>query len=421
MWAKGVIYINLHKAAKHMNKILEKLISINSLDELDAGELASLIHFLIDHELKPGGPYKFTNDIDQASINNHIYELFLQKGKLLDSSMSQNKRIIPTHDLDHMSLATKTIYEKITHDLLPFTENLRHNTVNEIIQKVKKADGTGEISDLTNVFLGSIKAKQPGVARLTDTEERNLGMANALTWVTYSLIDHILDEDYEKDIIPVISFLQRKISHHYSLSNVNQKLFDSLFSQVDQANIEELRYRLQLSVDKDKDSIIIINNNFENIESLMSTKSIAHTLGPQTIALKMNSSAGNDISEAMKLYCSARQLNDDLHDWIDDLESGQITYVISEIFKSINLKPGSYPYKTVLENMKQAYWDNILSILCKKITKDVGSAKKLLENNFLKNNSEFVTKFLSPISNSATDALNKHEFEKQFLLNYPKN
>lgn len=401
-----------------MIHILKKIISIKSLDELSAFELAEVIKFLISHEVKPGGPYVFQRTYDNVFINNHIYNLFAEKGKELNPSMIST----PIHTVSEFKtnstigiLQNTKYYDAILNDIRPQLNAEIYGLIENIVQKVKKSDKNGEISELSTVFYNSLKKINQHNFKLSSKLSREYSLANTYTWVTYSLIDDLLDVNYKSSIIPLIMILQRKITYHYMNAGVDIQLTESLFNEVDMANMRELDLRSLVNVNVNKDLVSIYSLNFEKIDYLMSQKSIAHAIGPIRITSSINDLFLNDVERAMHLYCSSRQLNDDLHDWVDDFSAGQITYVVSLLLKASKVSIGNYTYQGLLNEMKEAYWNDILVFCCEKIKNDINDAIALLEKNTLKKDSDFISYFLKPISESAQQALDKHNFEKDFL------
>jgi hypothetical protein len=204
----------------------------------------------------------------------------------------------------------------------------------------------------------------------------------------------------------------------YISAGVDISLIEALFGEVDNANAEEQKLRKEIKVNIDRNKVVIHTSNFIGTERLLAEKSIAHTLGPIHVSSLVSTQHQAIVKKAMLLYCSSRQLNDDLHDWMEDFSNGQPTFVISRLLKELSIEKGSYEYTDLLNRMKNIYWESVLELCCTKIQTDIQEAINLLESSILKADSEFTTSFLKPIADSANEALQKHEFEKSFLKNY---
>lgn len=395
-----------------MKEILKKINDIKSLDELTASELANFIQLLIVSELKPGGPYKFKDVQDSSLLNNHIYQLFAAKGKQLNPEMLTSP-LKPSAIAAASKNRTRTsLYESIPKDFL------HPRSVKVVLGKIEKTDEDGEISHITPIFFKSLKKEYASKISLSKKTLNDYSLANIYTWLAYSLIDNILDKDTDTSMLPFISIAQRKIMNKYISAGVDIGLIEALFEEVDNANAKEQTLRRKIEVDIGRNKVIIHTNNFLGTEKLLAEKSIAHALGPIHISGLISTKHQATVKKAMRLYCSSRQLNDDLHDWMEDFANGQPTFVINCLLENLSVKKGSYNYTELLERMKNIYWESVLELCCTKIQIDIQEAINLLESTILKTNSEFASSFLRPIADSAKEALHKHEFEKSFLKNF---
>jgi hypothetical protein len=395
-----------------MKKILKKVAKIESLDELTAPELADFIQLLIASEVKPGGPYKFNGVENLNLLNNRIYRLFAVKGKKLNPEMLTRPLKPPTIAAESKDRTHTALYKSVLKDFA------HPHGVKAVLDKIKKTDKHGEISYITPIFLKSLKKKYASKISPSEKTLDNYSLANIYTWLAYSLIDNILDKDTDASMLPLISIAQRKIMNKYISAGVDIGLIEALFEEVDNANAKEQTLRKKIKIDIDRNKVVIHTNNFIGTKKLLAEKSIAHTLGPIHISSLVSSQHQATVKKAMLLYCSSRQLNDDLHDWMDDFANGQPTFVISCLLENLSVKKGSHDYTDLLERMKNTYWESVLELCCTKIQIDIQEAINLLESTILKTNSEFTSSFLRPIADSANEALHKHEFEKSFLKNF---
>lgn len=397
-----------------MKKILKRITAIKSLDELSAAELANFIKLLITYEEEPGGPYSFDKSDNPALLNDCIYRLFAAKGKLLNPKMligsleSSPVTIVSKHEED-----TRPLYEQVHKTLKQF----RNNDAINILNKIEETDSLGEISKLTSIFYDSLKKELSTPLQISPETIKHYSLANIYTWLAYSLVDKVLDTEYGPSLLPIISTVQRQIFNEYLQSGVDLDITEKLFMKVDSANIKELELRKRMAVDSLKKKVIIHGNDFSESEKLMSEKSIAHALGPINLSGLISKKFEPKIERAMSLYCSSRQLNDDLHDWLEDFSNGQPTFVIGQLLGEIKISSGTYDLPDLVADLKNAYWENVLNLCCTKIEADIQLAVDIFEETILEKNSNFVNLFLLPIAAAATKAREKHIYEKTFLRN----
>ena len=271
--------------------------------------------------------------------------------------------------------------------------------VYKLYEKIKKADKFGEISTINRTFYKSIKPdlKKPSV---TLTTLELLDKANIYTWLAYSLYDEVLDENAITLISPA-NIILREAYSLYLNAGVPKEIIDNLFSIVDSSNNLEIKLR---NTSKP---------NLDDLRPLLSGKSIAHCLGQYWLLSNMNYPAENSKAEGFEKYCAARQLNDDLFDWRDDITRNHYTYA------SIYLANGarvSVPLsgKQELQALNQFFWDSGLEFLCREVI-------TLCEESFdslsyvLKDESPYLSLFITPIKQSASAAIENHLKNKKKL------
>ena len=210
--------------------------------------------------------------------------------------------------------------------------------------------------------------------------------------------------------------LQRIYTAHYLAAGTREKQLLELFTIVDQANLQELELRKSISFNDDHTNIIIHSlPDLSSLRELMPRKSIAHTLGPLTVIQHSTAASRLEVTAAMHTYCAAKQFQDDLHDWADDLYDGQLTYSIGLLFTAAHVKPGTYNLSELTYRLQQAYWDTVLEQACREIEQLIADSAASLERSVVMPGSQFVTKIITPIAYTARQARKRHAYEASFL------
>jgi len=70
------------------------------------------------------------------------------------------------------------------------------------------------------------------------------------------------------------------------------------------------------------------------------------------------------IESAFRHYLIAKQLADDLYDWVDDTQTGRISYVVAAILRDMRLSPGKYSLDTLLLDMRKTYRRTTMTRVC---------------------------------------------------------
>jgi len=394
---------------------------ISSLEELSPDELAALLKYLIIKEAKVGGPYIiYGNDRDYA-INQKIYMLFAEKGKFLKGSynfISDRYPGITSLDLietKNQVQDTETV-EAWNSILKSLPEIYKNSSFTKLFYKIKANDLSGEISNLSKSFYKSLRKINKAIEEDTLSA---LGKANQYAWLAYSLYDNILDDNTDVEILPIANNLMRYSVTEYLSGGLSFPFINTYFDIVDRANIKEVNYRNQFSIDSQNGIIHIKKTpSAKQLRPLLHERSIIHIIGPLYIANNQCEEVVDSVYQALSHYCLAKQLNDDIHDWIEDFSSGRPTYVISKLLSTSSMKVGSYKIDKVIGSLKDSYWKVGLVELCDEVISAVDISISLLEDSILEKNSMFVKHYIQPLKDSAIAAKNSHKFNVKFLENY---
>ena len=390
-----------------------------SLD-LSPKTIAEIVLYCIKHETKPGGPYAFNTIVPDEIITKKLKQLFGT------SSSSQVVSLTPARDRVTVTNARRlfkaSAYEKVRSDPSILLTSPARNVFNKILQRIEDADTNGEISLLTYYFRESLRSTTQSENKQIARDNFRYAQANILTWTAYTAIDAILDNP---DTHPHISLevslsCVRRATELYSLAGAAYSLRESLFSAVDQANTLELEVRKDMTLATSlhgHDSAV--NSSYTlstpTLQRVMADKSIAHIIGPRSLLLGYTQAVQHDAARAFELYCGARQLLDDMHDWQEDLHNGHITYVIAKLLECSGVAIGSYQKPELTQTLKQTFWNSILEECCNEIIRMTEESRILLETNLLIKNSSFISVTIEPIQRAAKSALLKHLVGKELV------
>lgn len=405
--------------------LFEAIMSVKDLGTLGPGELLSYTQFLRAISASPSGPFGIGmfNGSDLYRLNQHVVDLYGVYSKKLpgasqfihtnphpDTPLPPNKKS-PALVRDTLHLADAMNYSKKCHksaeewaETLPFS--LRRIT-KAMLRKIAYVDAAGEISLLAYHFQESLQRDGEQVIKpLAPT----FGVANILTWVAYTLYDNVADDNPDTPgiYIAAANLCARKARQLYRALSPYSLLPERLFNESDEAIGIEVSLRghaRQLHVHRHK--------------QLLSAKSIAHCIGPLLIVEKELPVAVSSAERGLRLYCAARQLNDDLHDWQDDYNKGQHQYVTARIQQ--DLRKASTSLQGNTEDMRMIFWQKTLDDLLHEQERMLRRARQLLTRGSLKAHSSFVELTLAPIQQSLNEARRQNKFEKEFMVHFAVN
>lgn len=235
-----------------------------------------------------------------------------------------------------------------------------------------------------------------------------LGKANVLGWIAYTICDDFLDNEGDPALLSCANFCLRQLTTIFlQILPENrdfQKLFSETMNQLDASNSWEVTHcRL-------KNTTQLPSPDLQKI----SQKSAGHALGPYAILF----AAGREdqlekFQQFFHHYLVAKQLNDDAHDVFEDYKKGFATPVVIQLLTDYKNK---YPHTSVKTGkLTQLFWSETIKTVCQQILSHCQQAKKLADG------SEFLLKLIAPLEKSATQALTEHQQAQQFLKEYDIN
>lgn len=402
-----------------------------SLSVLSPEKLAHFTEYLIRNELRTGGPYKLADGFRQnILLNAKLYILFARDGKHLSEvaryveegihSVKNPSSVYTTFkNLLHSADASATkpklppLYEEVRKYLITITPPHTINEATTLLARLALVDARGELTRLSETFARSHRSITKTIDPLT---LELLGKANLYTWMAYSLYDDILDTDGALDTLPTAHIYHRLAYQTYLNAGLPPSMVQSFFSAVDTAHSEEVRHGRALVTDK----VITIERLPEMalLRRLLGKRSIVHCLGPYALIMLFTKEGqkSRTLRTLFELYCAARQLNDDIHDWEDDLRHGRITYAVAWLLQAAKVSPGTYALDTLTETLRTLYWKSELDTLLGIVERYALDAEKGLSDSFaVPMTAAFARITTRPIITSAQKARKELADTKLFL------
>lgn len=394
---------------------------------------AQLAKRLMAAEVAVGGPYAdLSGDVDVVA-NAFIGQLF----SLLGSPLPQVVKYVdghfsplPSADQAMISAISQAIVQRqnakpeavsspiaaiVEREIAALPDTL-HTSALAVCYLVTKADHRHEITRLSDYF-------QSGLSLALKKVAAELGVANFYTWMAYTVYDDFLDEEGTPALLPVANVAHRASVRRYQSvlrrNKLDPALIDAYFDRMDAANAWEAT-NCRFSVE---DGMITIDTiPAYKDRRILAERAIAHIIGPLVIARMgnvMSTIEMNRLEEGLSHYLIARQLNDDLHDWMEDLGRGHITAVVAALLRGCNIRSGTYPLSEVQERLKEHFWRSGLETLSGIALQHIARARgSLTATGMLPKESDFITNILDPIERSARAGLERHHEQKQFLIAY---
>jgi hypothetical protein len=226
----------------------------------------------------------------------------------------------------------------------------------------------------------------------------SLGLANIYGWIAYRIYDDFFDEEGKPAQLSLANVCLRELTAIYS--SIIPKKFREVMDTLDSANAWEIAHCRFAPKHFPPENI----PDFKDFSQL-ANKSIGHALGPLAILIKLGYNANSkEIKQFLSFfrhYIIARQLNDDAHDWEEDLARGQINAVGAKILRKTKVK----------SKLQEVFWQDVFEDVAATILSHVNQARKSLPT---------MEDLLIPIENSIQKGLKERKDSISFLKTYSK-
>lgn len=221
------------------------------------------------------------------------------------------------------------------------------------------------------------------VSQLTD--------ASVYGWIGYRIFDDIVDEKKYTDMLPLANVCMRKISQIYeTLGKDNiyiEHLFHRCMDEMDAALAQEL---IVCRLKENSQGKWEVPSKLPKIDfDILASRSIGHAIGPLVLHHVSGATAEENkkFEQFFRHYLIARQLNDDAHDFADDLFDGRLNAV--SIYILSHMKDCDSSDTERIETMRREFWythsehiSNTIIMHCEKALQNISQCTKIIDKTF---------------------------------------
>ncbi len=255
-----------------------------------------------------------------------------------------------------------------------------------------------------------------------------LGLANLLGWIAYTIYDDFLDEEGEAKKIALANLCLRELTKIFYLILPDKgdflSIFERIMDETESANFWEIK-NCRIEISEDNLSLPAKLPDYQK-NIFLTKRSMGHAL-PALVCLSFLGEK-NDSPDMKNLiiffqnYLLARQLNDDMHDWEDDLKRGQLSPVVSAILetwknkisrKKINLKKD-------WEKLQEIFWYETVLAICREILYSVKKARRVAKKISLAESQNFFEELILPMERLAQNTISEQKEMSDFLEIYKR-
>ena len=406
-------------------------------------DLAKILKILTDHEVAPGGPY--FNQNKQIDLTTNIVIAYF---------LSLNEVTLP--NLDKLIKGATTLSEVDKYLLSKFNQNSVLSSQDEVednlmiakIVEVARDRFKNLDDDFKTIALEEIdrtlkknKDKQMSLmayyfklalgkngAMISDDFVSEAGLANIFYWTAFIIYDDFWDEDDKAipRILPAANLYARHYTNFYSQDPEFRIFFHNLMDKLDAANTWETIY-CRTKVINSKFIIPDQLPEYGNYD-LKFYPASGQILGPMAMLVKagftLESPEATDLANYFRNYLIAMQINDDAHDYIEDMERGHLSTVVVMLLKDWKTK---YPEQkeidlvTDLKKLQELFWFKTIKTACElAVDYTTKSREALAKLHFLENPAP-LAHFIDIAENVAQSALNEQQKSLDFLDRWTNN
>ena len=288
-----------------------------------------------------------------------------------------------------------------------------------LASEVTKKDSKHEIALFPYFFNASLAKNMHASKRTVD----QLCMINMLGWIGYTISDKVLDGEAMERFLPIADICIREVSIGYRSLIKNDhdyRCIENILDMIGEATAWE-HSTCKLRIDGSQLYMPQSYPEYKNYRQL-AEKSLGHALGPVTIMLLSKNRSkrlhAQTLLQFFEHYLIARQLNDDAHDWLDDLKSGFINSASVEVLKKCVPPGGSINLEHDTPLLQDAFWHGAIDHIAGAILSHTKKARAVLKTTHFIKDTRCMEELLIPLENSARAALRERDAAIEFIAAY---
>lgn len=279
---------------------------------------------------------------------------------------------------------------------------------------VFEEDTRHEVSLLPLFFARSLRHPPPEETTLL------LSAANLLGWIGYTMADDALDGEgaIGNETFSDLLIGETIALYSHATPASYKELVADIFASMPRAAKEEAQ---MTTCERDGTRILLPETIPEYGDfSLLAEKSFGHALGP-IILLAIAGGSQSDINALhtfFRSYLIARQLNDDAHDWIEDLEHARLNAASSIMLKCAQKEGRAIPLawdKGIINEWKVFFWETCIDVVSDRIETEVERAEMALADMAFLSDKTYLFSLIAPLAASSKEARHTRDETRVFI------
>lgn len=424
--------------------------------ELSGTEIAQALATLTDREVTPGGPYRIFKD-DAVDIGlNLVIDRFLHVCDVslpsLDSYLTNactegdlSSRVLSAEELRTLlymrsvrtketgassSLSYDSEEESVIHTLRSCMEKRLVDLSPEVregaryvIERTIRGNPDKQMTLMAAYLRRALGTKG---AIFNDDYIGKLGFANVCFWTSFIVYDDFWDEDEaaEARLLPVANLLARTFIRTFTellpADSGFSEYFHETMDRLDAANAWET---VMCRMRREGNRVLLPEalpayGDF----SIKFYPAAGHVMGPVAMLMALGYAADSEevsfLVEYFENYLIAMQLNDDAHDWREDLERGHISTVISILlthWTQAHADKDEIDLSVDMPELEQIFWFKTLDEINRAVLTRTMRAREALEKLTCLEDTSPLMQFIDRNEAIAKMAMHERERSEEFL------
>ncbi len=341
--------------------------------------------------------------LEALNLYKRIYNIYLAGGP--QATLSQKE----SYYLELQKQFTKQIYE--------IENKVLRKDVMRIYGRIIERDANKQIGLLPYLVA------QAADIKLEKSLLFSLSAINLWGWMAYTTYDDFLDNQSGPALLPAANYCLLKLHKTILESMPDNPVFQAeafeILESIEAANAWEIaNCRGEIK----KQQLLIAKLPHYGTYQQLADRSLGHAIPALGVLYASGFKSGSEQVRALctffKNYLIARQLNDEAHDWEDDLKVGHVNAVAVQILhtrKPNKSKDWSINLEKDLSELRSIMWATVILDVCNQVEKHIKQARKAINQTEIFIDKAIFWEMLRPLEKAVEESRLQHTKALEFI------
>ena len=421
-------------------------------EHIAGGELAALVSSIAGYEMEEGGPYASSGGVADVGFNLFIaYFLALCGASLprldafLDAGLCGSCSAFATADeMREVALRWQSLRRKKEGDVKRYSPeeermmDMIMDAAEKRFEKIPSELGKLSREGILKTIRGNRDKQMPlmpyymrqalgaKAVSIDDKSVAEMGLANIFFWTAFISYDDFWDEDEAADprMLPSANLFARSYVKFFDSilppASGFRSFFHELMDGLDGANTwETVCCRAEV-----RGSKFIIPERLPEYGDYENKflPSAGHILGPVAMLVKLGYAIDSDevgnLVSYFRNYLIAMQINDDAHDWEEDMRRGHLSTVVVMLLRDLGRKNGEIDLDADSVELKKIFWFKTIAGAAETAILHAERSRRALRSLTMLEDPAPLERFIDITENVARKTLAQQEDSMDFLTAY---